>query len=729
MKSKVKQRYGNMKTVDTNMEMTYRHKQKRIIPNYILTVIILLFCCSFSALSVQSLLSAIEISINYVFLFVLICVLIAGGYFLFLRKSDLQRMDKNYHIFNKAAIVIVGSVFGQCTANYFLSFSMDGIDSALKSSFLIKAASGVCFFLIVEFIVWCGYSLLKDKKKGENPAVSGLSLGILAIVLNLGAIIHLVNSAMVYFWDTAGFWKTSIVEADLLFSNIGTFIKHIIVSINTDDYNYLPAAIPALIMKLTNSTSRFVFILTIVNFYALPALYAMCLTASAFVKRYSLKWDGNFPVLFAFLSIPLIMGICSVGFLDVAGLIFCGLALYFYIGNKNNKIPAFGAAGISLFMAYITRRWYLFWIVSFFLCAFGHQCILSAKKKQKLIQSVKNLFVMGLSFFVPLTVFFHKMVVDKLLKADYAGAYSAYKVPIMDDLQGWLIWYGLMAIILAVAFTVLLTIKKRYFALFLSAQAIITFSIFHLIQGHGQQHFLLYTPAVFVILAVGANELWFFAKNKTFKGKKCFANSLAALLLIVAGISHIVPFTHYDDINPVTARSETSTLPFYPGLSMRTYKRYDLVELLRLAADLDWLSEYGNQSIGFLSASMFFNVDIVKNVEYSLNIPISSGIKDRSYLLSYSSIDSRDSIPTYLYECEYVVVTDPVQVYMPEVQTVVSVPNAEFLNGTTIGAAFERTDSVYSLGDGTSVYIYQKVRTITEDEIAAFESKMPDIRR
>jgi len=147
---------------------------------------------------------------------------------------------------------------------------------------------------------------------------------------------------------------------------------------------------------------------------------------------------------------------------------------------------------------------------------------------------------------------------------------------------------------------------------------------------------------------------------------------------------------------------------------------------LRLASDLDKLSEWGKEGVAVVASSLFFNSDMIRNAEFSININM-RGPLGRPYLWDYSQVDSRDAFPTYLYECDYVVVADPVQIHMtPAEQTFITIPYEEFINGTTIGAAFTQMPQVYQLDLDVKVYVYQKTREITDKERLDFEAKFPN---
>jgi len=375
----------------------------------------------------------------------------------------------------------------------------------MKNSLIVAFGSGVCVIIILTFFVICVIQLLKGEKGDPIRKMRIRKFGLFVILFNIIGIVYVCSCQMIYFWDSAGFWQTAIMQSALLPQHAGTFLKDIISSINYDDYNYVLSTLPSIFAKLI-SPARLIFVLVIINFYALPSIYLLIKASFRFMKADYTDKTRNLSWIFALLALPLVVILSAQGFVDVAGLIFCGLILYLYFKSEKNLF-VFGAIGFLLLGLFLVRRWYLFWVIGFFICAIVHQVIVWRNNKQSLKETVQKLILMVACFFVPLVVFFQNLFVNKILKTDYSALYVAYKFPLMADFNKAIMLLGIFAIVAFIAFAIFLIIRKKYNCIFLFVHSIIVFTMFHMTQGHGDQHFLLYFPTLFIILVAGAGEI------------------------------------------------------------------------------------------------------------------------------------------------------------------------------------------------------------------------------
>ena len=81
-------------------------------------------------------------------------------------------------------------------------------------------------------------------------------------------------------------------------------------------------------------------------------------------------------------------------------------------------------------------------------------------------------------------------------------------------------------------------------------------------------------------------------------------------------------------------------------------------------------------------------------------------------------VDKRDGFPFHLYKADYVVVADPPGYHLyPTDQRVIGVLAEQFLGQRSIGGAFSRLPAEFTLEDGRRVFIYQKERKFTAEEL------------
>lgn len=660
------------------------------------SALVLFFVSFYGGLNLQSLIYAVISSVFPLpFLIGFVFLLLAGIYLLFFYALDKKSSSVLYAA-AKVAILLLGSGIGLFGRGYF-SYSFRSLAPYAAGSIIMAIGFGISVAFVLCIGAWLLYSFISENKnlKSSTPT-RNITFVAMVIILNIIAVVHIAGARTVYFWDTAGFWTQSIWQSELLFDNTPTFLNRVLISINQSDYNLLPA-IPTTIATALFGPSRLIFVLVIMNLYVVTAFYV--LTRAARTTRLA--------AFAAFLCLPLVAVFSAVGFLDAGGLIFCGVALLVYFGKKTSP-ATFGVTGLLLAGMFLFRRWYIFWVMGFVVCVVIHQLYLLYIKEQKFKQAAQNLILMGGAFFIPLTVFFHMLVAERLVGVNYGQAYVAYWHPLLQDINNFMRWFGVFPLVAVAAFFVLLLLRKKYIVLFLLGQMIVTFVLFRTVQGHFQQHAFLYVPGFFIILALGFQEIFQFVRAKT-KPARLQIILTVAIVLVAAG-THIAPFLHYGGTGK----------PFYPGITLRTPDRQDLAELLRLADHLDQLSGPEGRIIGVVSSSLLFNGDVLRNLELSLNLPMA---QRRWYLADYSHIDGRDILPTYLYWTSYAVVAYPPQTHMrPEDQTLITITAMEIINGTTLGAAYEQLPISYHLDNDITVYIFRRVRAVSDEEVTAFEA-------
>ena len=140
---------------------------------------------------------------------------------------------------------------------------------------------------------------------GRIECRCGHTLLALALAVNVIAAWYCAGSARVYYWDNATYWDiSSMLAAQPL--DIEQ-LRLVLRSTVTEEYNYLLAWPISLVMRLLG-TNRYVFILSTVNFYVLPALWGLLV-----LGRRSRRGG-----LLLCCAAPMLLYTALVGFVDVA---------------------------------------------------------------------------------------------------------------------------------------------------------------------------------------------------------------------------------------------------------------------------------------------------------------------------------------------------------------------------------------------------------------------------
>lgn len=571
----------------------------------------------------------------------------------------------------KRVLYVIAIIFG-CIITY----TAPNIFGAV--SILEKLGAGC---LLGTYILICAtiLSQLRLPRPHIDRNLCMFLLIVLAVVNFCGGI-YVAQASTVYFWDSSTYWT---ISRDIANGNIpGGFFSSLYNSILHFDYNYLAGLLSAVFANLFGN-SRTVYILSILNCYYVPiaaTIYLLCK-------------DTKRPIMVSssiLLAFPVILFLGLAGFVDIVGLLVC-LACFKTYFSKNQTFAKAFSLGLLLALSILLRRWYAFFAVTFI---FAMLCdVFISKRSFKYF--LASLFHVG---FI-LLMFFGELVTGKLL-ADYTTLYAGYKFALSTDFMLIFRYFGIIPLLLIAIGGIYAICKKDRRPWFLFIQMFSCFVLFVRTQTHGQQHLLLYIPAL-ILLSIIVLE---YANKKV----------IASVLILSIGIS---ANTLINRPQPSSLTEIKSYAPF-ANFSMRPKTRPDTKQLLALKAYLDNLVVDG-ESVAVLSSSLVLNADILRNVEDSF------GIIDKErldYFISIPEVDSRDTDFSSLYSATYMVVATPAQTHLgAEKQRVVTTAVDSFVNNTDIAKSYELVDTSFKIDD-IQISIYKRTQATTPDEINQFES-------
>lgn len=567
-----------------------------------------------------------------------------------------------------------------------ISYSMPSADlppimKALPARCLCHGGNGLVVAVLFLALVRAGGEL-----KGLGKA-NRVQLVFIFIVLNLVTALYAYTSHTVYIWDNAGYWS---IARRLAAEEFG--YRQIIEVLETTlsyDYNYLLAFPISLVMRVFGG-SRPVFLFALSNLYLFPGLWG--LTAMANEKRWSgVVLCGLFPML-SYLGM--------VGFVDV---ICCAMGIWAYLIYTSDRPPVSRGVftGALLICAFLCRRYFIFFGASFAVAAFLTKLFFQREDWQDFIALCCSGGVFGLAFALC-------FLVNRVIGADYGDIYSAYGQSLYLDFLFFCRYFGLVLLILfLVAAVVSLANEasrpKMFFGL---VQSIVCFLAFVNVQTHGQQHLLLYLPA-----------LAFLALNALANAPQYMSSFMAMALAVYCFFPKAQPANVLEIKSPA----------LFPSFHFYGPKRTDTDELLALADYIDGLSSENARprTAAVLSSSLNFNADTLLNLRASLGItppPVTTRIS------SHSSVDKRDAFPWYSAYTDYLIVGDPIQTHLgAENQQIMVLLANHILHGTGPGKAYEELPETFHLSGDITVRIFRRTRDWTIDECHAISDPLKNM--
>lgn len=512
---------------------------------------------------------------------------------------------------------------------------------------------------------------------------------VIALIVNILAVIYITKSNFIYFWDDSTYWDISRKIAAGVFDE-GGFWKNVYKSIGTQDYNYIAGLPSALLVRLFGE-SRLVYVLGLVNMYLIPSYIMIYLLAMKVSKA------PKIATALTILLCPTMMFLTFNGFVDIGGLFICLLCfnLYYTKDGKKDGIWRYIVIGLLLVLVMLWRRWYAFFVVSF-VTAMIADCVLF---KRKWYNAAATVMVIG----SVLVLCFRDFVIQRLMN-DYGNLYAGYKFSMMTDFKLITRYFGLIYIgMLAVCSVIAAVKRKEKRTFFMWVQIVVCLFMFVSTQTHGQQHLLLYVPSLIILTLI---IIKYITKEWMLIG--------ISLLAVIHSVNVYIPRKQPSNIQ------EIKSLSAMPSFSMLTVRRDDTDEILALKRKLDE-TVYTGDSLGVLASSFTLNEDILKNVEPSLGVKT---MRD-NYIVSLPQVDSRDVDLSALYNVNYVLAAFPAQTHLaPGSQTVIEEAVRSFGEYTDIATAYEEVEGSETVIGDITVKLFHRVRDERAIDIAAFKSRL-----
>lgn len=666
---------------------------------------------------------SIDIGLSYL-LTVILFVILFGTYFAYKNNFIEKLIIVIVRPYNKASQAINTNIAYICLillsflgyfSHYILTIAGAGTISNIISNNKIRilADIGSGFFITILCLgVISSFATILRMLNHKKPSVKTiLPFLFITAVFNALAVYYVTSSKVIFYWDNVGYWTISQQLSGLLFNNTSDLLKSVYSSILTSDYNYLPVVPVAVIMKFFGK-SRLVYILSILNIYCIPSLWFLRKAILNLLSSFGIKVEKEliFYISALFFTLPLF--ITFSGFVDAGGLIIIALVVLLYFKETIPPIQKSFVIGLLLALLYLFRRWYMFWILSFIICAFVHTLVkfMYQNRKHSIRDAILIISVIPITFGGILTLLFQPLVVNKLLLSNYSSMYSAYNFGVSKDFSQILRYFGAIVPILSlISLTVSLFIKKiRVEAIFFASQVVISFILFTRVQTHGHQHYLMYIPGLMALIVYLAAVIFL-------QKKQLLAWCLIFLIGIMGFLNYSISF--FDTSRFEKQFADTIIKKgFFATQKITPRKRSDIKELQNLLSLLDQLAQNGNSKIAVLASSFTINIEILKNFEMSLGIP-EKDWKQRPYLVTGTTVDQRSSTPFWIFNCDYVLLGDPPQYHLnPKDQMVVVLPANNILESASFGKAYKRLDYSFKLEDGSFVYIYKRVRNVSQNE-------------
>ena len=566
------------------------------------------------------------------------------------------------------------------------------------------------FYPIVILLIFTYF--LGVNKHTRNIFVQNNRFLILSTVLifflgNILLFLYFRNERFIYYWDYATFWEQSLKLNLLIIENSSKAFVYLINSMNYQEYTALPALFISLPTTIIGQ-SFFAFVLSSFNFFVIPFYLILTLFELALIKKLEIEIPSNWLLtLLNFMFVPFYFTLFH-GYIGIVGQVFIvSLFLLVLANDKIDLIEIIMINGLT-FLLIFTRRWYLFWVVSFYVGYAFYKLIIKNRTMHQHLLSFLSLILSGLFMLILILLFFFPYF-RNLFVSNLATLYASYKLPsLLDEFFRFKYFFGLFIVLIALYGVYLTILKKDRFTLFLLFVTSFTTFLFMTVQSFEFHHYNLMNFGIFIFFFIGLIQLFHLKK------------SIRIMLVVLYCVNAIYVFTPKNDLANV----------LFTSIVLKPKFRSDITEIQDLSNYVNNLTSE-NKYAYCAASSPFINDDLLRNAQlpWILNsVPNLEGS---------SNNDVRDGFPLSLFDVNYVLVTDPVQIHTSYIdkQYINQLINDSLLNKDIIRDNYQLVyenrisdvdiyifERIENYNDVEKLYFYDKLKVMYPDKPHIYES-------
>ncbi len=570
----------------------------------------------------------------------------------------------------------------------------------------------------------------RSGSREQGDRLSGAAaLSVLSLFAAVVAFVtwYVRRERFIYFWDFSHYQQRFSRFADTLTAVGPVNAAHALVtSVRWQDYNDLPIA-PLAPVALAFGSGRLAYVLSVTLVWALPTVLVVALLARS-LARGSAASDGADGVgagrILSWLLPVAVVALCPQfwlpvlrGYPDVAGLGVLAAAFLLYLRNplEQQRIWRLVVLGCLLGGAVLLRRWYAYAVVGFFVAAVAREAMLlwnhwrreRAGAVVRARQVAARLAVVGVIAVAFVFAAAGPQAV-KMATTNYSVIYSGYQLSqgAFEKLRTLVDYFGALGLAVVVAALVAAARRQRGdLALFFGLHLAVTYVLFRRTQAFDIHHY--YSLLLSALPLVGMLVVNWSARLRSATARVAFASAVLGfgainfMVVLVPAVGAAVP-------------RDTVVLPAAREGPLR---RGDLPAIASLLRRLDHLTAGSSDSIYVVASGLTFNDAVLRNAPSALGDDVAE-VAGR--VLGTSHIDMRDGFPNNFVRAQYAVATRPVEYHRPpEAQQDVGLLASQLFERRGVGRSFQRLPGTVTLGDGATVYLFEKVRPFDVADVEA----------
>lgn len=323
---------------------------------------------------------------------------------------------------------------------------------------------------------------------------------ILAIIgVYIFYILSLLNRKFLYFSDFACYYHISLETEEKFSSSLFTGIRYLGGSTYSGEYGNFITFFPELVFRFTNRSASS-YLLSFIIVYTPYLVLSISILLQKLIEKFEISKNDLFfnAALLTFLLFPILHATAIYNQPDFFGLVFIFLimSLTYHYDFKKIDIPRLILIFLTTFMLIISRRWYIYWVLSYYLCYVIYLIISNIKDFKVLKQIIKNILIFGILAVSCILIVLFPMFKNILFGS--IGNYSAFYLSggFSGELSSQLSHLGYLPLSLMIMGIIHgLKVKELRLSTILSiAQYFLMIFLFTRIQNMGLHHSLILLP-------------------------------------------------------------------------------------------------------------------------------------------------------------------------------------------------------------------------------------------
>ena len=485
----------------------------------------------------------------------------------------------------------------------------------------------------------------------------------------------------IYYWDYSCYYNIQLDLIQAFENGLFSGLKQFIGSTWSGECGSFLNFFPQVIFQFTNKS---------INSYLLSSVLTyipyLVISFSIAIKRMMIIIKRKERIIF-YLSLLLLvcMPMFHVSLIygqpDVFGLCFIFLIISLVIDYNFKKIE-YDRLCLLLITTYfltICRRWYLYWILSFYGC-YGITALINNKKERKiiLINAIKFIGITAIIYVATLYPF-----IKNTLLSNYGTSYEFYSNGgFTTEVLHQINHIGILLMMILVGGMIYGLKEKKYrkYTIIMSITNILIILLFTKIQNMGLHHSLLLLPTYFycmiMLIICGLNN------------QKTISYTTIIMIFTILFLNTISSYIKLDN-------------RLIGDVSLKVEKEQNYYEIKTV---VDWLEKKLNEQdrAYMITHNNMFNPDKLRNF-YTPNSTV------HKYMPYGSAIIGTHKFPIELFQSRYVITTDPFD------NTSIEYKYNEVFKELVLEETFQQIKT-FSMKDNYQLIVYERIKEVTEEE-------------